>query len=152
MSKSLGNCIYLSDTEEDVKAKIMSMYTDPTHIRREDPGHTENNPVFIYLAAFCRDEHFAEFLKDYANLDELKAHYERGGLGDVKVKRFLNDVLQSELRPIRARRAEWEKRPEDVVELLRAGSARAGQTAAQTLNDVRRAMRIDYFENGNLLR
>ena len=152
MSKSLGNCIYLSDTEEDVKAKIMSMYTDPTHIRREDPGHTENNPVFIYLAAFCRDEHFAEFLKDYANLDELKAHYERGGLGDVKVKRFLNDVLQSELRPIRARRAEWEKRPEDVVELLRAGSARAEQTAAQTLNDVRRAMRIDYFENGNLLR
>ena len=151
MSKSLGNCIYLSDTEEDVKAKIMSMYTDPTHIRREDPGHTENNPVFIYLAAFCRDEHFAE-LKDYANLDEMKAHYERGGLGDVKVKRFLNDVLQSELRPIRARRAEWEKRPEDVVELLRAGSARAGQTAAQTLNDVRRAMRIDYFENGNLLR
>ena len=152
MSKSLGNCIYLSDTEEDVKAKIMSMYTDPTHIRREDPGHTENNPVFIYLAAFCRDEHLAEFLKDYANLDELKAHYERGGLGDVKVKRFLNDVLQSELRPIRARRAEWEKRPEDVVELLRAGSARAEQTAAQTLNDVRRAMRIDYFENGNLLR
>ena len=152
MSKSLGNCIYLSDTEEDVKAKIMSMYTDPTHIRREDPGHTENNPVVIYLAAFCRDEHFAEFLKDYANLDEMKAHYERGGLGDVKVKRFLNDVLQSELRPIRARRAEWEKRPEDVVELLRAGSARAEQTAAQTLNDVRRAMRIDYFENGNLLR
>ncbi len=152
MSKSLGNCIYLSDTEEDVKAKIMSMYTDPTHIRREDPGHTENNPVFIYLAAFCRDEHFDEFLKDYANLDELKAHYERGGLGDVKVKRFLNDVLQSELRPIRARRAEWEKRPEDVVELLRAGSARAEQTAAQTLGDVRRAMRIDYFENGNLLR
>ena len=152
MSKSLGNCIYLSDTEEDVKAKIMSMYTDPTHIRREDPGHTENNPVFIYLDAFCRDEHFAEFMKDYANLDELKAHYERGGLGDVKVKKFLNDVLQAELRPIRARRAEWEKRPEDVVELLRAGSARAEQTAAQTLSDVRRAMRIDYFDNGNLLR
>ncbi len=152
MSKSLGNCIYLSDSEEDVKAKIMSMYTDPTHIRREDPGHTENNPVFIYLAAFCRDEHFSEFLKDYANLDELKAHYERGGLGDVKVKKFLNDVIQSELRPIRARRAEWEKRPEDVVELLRAGSERAEQTAAQTLSDVRRAMRIDYFENGNLLR
>lgn len=152
MSKSLGNCIYLSDSEEDVKTKIMSMYTDPTHIRREDPGHTEGNPVFIYLDAFCRPEHFAAFLPDYANLDELKAHYQRGGLGDVKVKRFLNEVMQSELRPIRARRAEWESRLPDVFEMLRIGSQAARQTAAATLSDVRRAMKIDYFEEGNLLR
>lgn len=152
MSKSLGNCIYLSDSEEDVRTKIMSMYTDPTHIRREDPGHTEGNPVFIYLDAFCRPEHFAAFLPDYANLDELKAHYQRGGLGDVKVKRFLNEVIQSELRPIRARRAEWESRLPDVFELLRSGSEKARQTAAATLSDVRRAMKIDYFEENNLLR
>lgn len=152
MSKSLGNCIYLSDSDEDVRTKIMSMYTDPTHIRREDPGHTEGNPVFIYLDAFCRPEHFAAFLPDYANLDELKAHYQRGGLGDVKVKRFLNEVIQSELRPIRARRAEWESRLPDVFELLRSGSEKARQTAAATLSDVRRAMKIDYFEENNLLR
>ncbi len=152
MSKSLGNCIYLSDTEEDIKTKIMSMYTDPTHIRREDPGHTEGNPVFIYLDAFCRPEHFAEFLPDYTGLDELKAHYQRGGLGDVKVKKFLNSVVQAELRPIRERRADWEKRLPDVFELLKAGSRTAQQTAAQTLADVRRAMKIDYFNDDNLLR
>ncbi len=152
MSKSLGNCIYLSDSSEDVKKKIMSMFTDPTHLRREDPGHTEGNPVFIYLDAFCRDEHFAEFLPEYQNLGELKAHYERGGLGDVKVKRFLNDVMQSEFAPIRERREAWEKRLEDVLEILRAGSEKAEKVAAQTLNEVRSAMKINYFENDNLIK
>ncbi len=152
MSKSLGNCIYLSDTEEDIKKKIMSMFTDPTHLRREDPGHTEGNPVFIYLDAFCRDEHFTEFLPEYKNLDELKEHYRRGGLGDVTVKKFLNSVIQSELRPIRERRQMWEGRLPEVYEILRAGSERARCAAAETLRDVRRAMKIDYFEDGNLLK
>lgn len=152
MSKSLGNCIYLSDTEEDIKKKIMSMFTDPTHLRREDPGHTEGNPVFIYLDAFCRDEHFSEFLPEYKNLDELKEHYRRGGLGDVTVKKFLNSVIQSELRPIRERRQMWEGRLPEVYEILRAGSERARCAAAETLRDVRRAMKIDYFEDGNLLK
>lgn len=150
MSKSLGNCIYLSDEPDEIKTKIMSMFTDPTHLRREDPGHTEGNPVFIYLEAFCRPEHFAEFLPDYSGLDELKAHYQRGGLGDVTVKKFLNNVLQSELAPIRERRRQWEQRLPEVCELLRLGSAAAEKKAAETLRDVRRAMRIDYFENGNL--
>ena len=152
MSKSLGNCIYLSDTEEDIKKKIMSMFTDPTHLRREDPGHTEGNPVFIYLDAFCRDEHFSEFLPEYKNLDELKEHYRRGGLGDVTVKKFLNSVIQSELRPIRERRQMWEGRLPEVYEILRAGSERARCAAAETLRNVRRAMKIDYFEDGNLLK
>ena len=152
MSKSLGNCIYLSDTSEEVKTKVMSMFTDPTHLRREDPGHTEGNPVFIYLDAFARDEHFAEFLPEYENLEALKEHYRRGGLGDVKVKKFLCDVMQAELTPIRERRAYWESRPEEVYEILKAGSARAEATAAETLREVRRAMKIDYFENGNLLK
>ena len=152
MSKSLGNCIYLSDEPDEIKTKIMSMFTDPTHLRREDPGHTEGNPVFIYLDAFCRPEHFAEFLPDYSGLDELKAHYQRGGLGDVTVKKFLNNVLQSELAPIRERRRQWEQRLPEVCELLRLGSAAAEKKAAETLRDVRRAMRIDYFENGNLMK
>lgn len=152
MSKSLGNCIYLSDTEEDIKKKVMSMFTDPTHLRREDPGHTEGNPVFIYLDAFCRDEYFSEFLPEYKNLDELKEHYRRGGLGDVTVKKFLNNVIQSELRPIRERRQLWEGRLPEVCEILRAGSERARCAAAETLRDVRRAMKIDYFEDGNLLK
>ena len=152
MSKSLGNCIYLSDEPDEIKTKIMSMFTDPTHLRREDPGHTEGNPVFIYLDAFCRQEHFAEFLPDYSGLDELKAHYQRGGLGDVTVKKFLNNVLQSELAPIRERRRQWEQRLPEVCELLRLGSAAAEKKAAETLRDVRRAMRIDYFENGNLMK
>ena len=152
MSKSLGNCIYLSDEPDEIKTKIMSMFTDPTHLRREDPGHTEGNPVFIYLEAFCRPEHFAEFLPDYSGLDELKAHYQRGGLGDVTVKKFLNNVLQSELAPIRERRRQWEQRLPEVCELLRLGSATAEKKAAETLRDVRRAMRIDYFENGNLMK
>lgn len=152
MSKSLGNCIYLSDEPDEIKTKIMSMFTDPTHLRREDPGHTEGNPVFIYLEAFCRPDHFAEFLPDYSGLDELKAHYQRGGLGDVTVKKFLNNVLQSELAPIRERRRQWEQRLPDVCELLRLGSETAEKKAAETLRDVRRAMRIDYFENGNLMK
>ena len=152
MSKSLGNCIYLSDTEEDVKKKVMSMFTDPTHLRREDPGHVECNPVFIYLDAFCKDEYFAEFLPDYKNLDELKAHYQRGGLGDMVVKKFLNNVIQTELRPIRERRNDWEKRLPDVYEILKQGTAKARETAAQTLSEVKHAMRIDYFTDDNLLK
>ena len=152
MSKSLGNCIYLSERPEDIKTKVMSMYTDPTHLRREDPGHTKDNPVFIYLEAFCRPEHFAEFLPEYSGLDELKAHYERGGLGDVTVKKFLNHVLQTELRPIRERREAWETRLPDVLEILQSGSHKARQTAAATLGDVRHAMKIDYFGGDSLLK
>ena len=150
MSKSLGNCIYLSDEPEDIRKKIMSMFTDPKHLRVEDPGKVEGNPVFIYLDAFCRPEHFAEFLPDYNNLDELKDHYRRGGLGDVKVKKFLNNVIQSELAPIRERRKEWEQRLPDVYDILAEGSKRAEATAAKTLADVRHSMKIDYFENGTL--
>ena len=152
MSKSLGNCIYLSDSPEDIRTKVMSMFTDPTHLRREDPGHTEGNPVFIYLDAFCLPEYFPEFLPEYSGMDELKAHYQRGGMGDVKVKKFLNNVLQAELAPIRQRREDWEKRLPDVYEILRTGSETARNTAASTLRDVRHAMRIDYFEDNNLLR
>ena len=150
MSKSLGNCIYLSDEPEDIRKKIMSMFTDPNHLRVEDPGKVEGNPVFIYLDAFCRPEHFAEFLPDYNNMDELKDHYRRGGLGDVKVKKFLNNVIQSELDPIRERRKEWEQRLPDVYDILAEGSKRAEATAAKTLADVRHSMKIDYFENGTL--
>ena len=150
MSKSLGNCIYLSDEPEDIRKKIMSMFTDPNHLRVEDPGKVEGNPVFIYLDAFCRPEHFAEFLPDYNNLDELKDHYRRGGLGDVKVKKFLNNVVQAELAPIRERRKEWEQRLPDVYDILAEGSKRAEATAAKTLADVRHSMKIDYFENGTL--
>lgn len=152
MSKSLGNCIYLSDTEEDTKKKVMSMFTDPTHLRREDPGHVEGNPVFTYLDAFCKDEYFAEYLPDYKNLDELKAHYQRGGLGDMVVKKFLNNVIQTELRPIREKRNDWEKRLPDVYEILKQGTAKARETAAQTLSEVKHAMRIDYFTDDNLLK
>lgn len=152
MSKSIGNCIYLSDTEEDTKKKVMSMFTDPTHLRREDPGHVEGNPVFTYLDAFCKDEYFAEYLPDYKNLDELKAHYQRGGLGDKVVKKFLNNVIQTELRPIRERRNDWEKRLPDVYEILKQGTAKARETAAQTLSEVKHAMRIDYFTDDNLLK
>ena len=150
MSKSLGNCIYLSDEPEDIKKKIMSMYTDPNHLRVQDPGKVEGNPVFIYLDAFSRPEHFAEFLPEYQNLDELKAHYQRGGLGDVKIKKFLNAVMQAELEPIRNRRKEWEQRLPEVVEILKEGSAVAEKTAAATLANVRKAMRIDYFADNNL--
>lgn len=146
MSKSLGNCIYLSDESEDIKKKIMSMFTDPNHLRVEDPGETENNPVFIYLDAFSKDEHFAEFLPEYQNLNELKAHYQKGGLGDVKVKKFLNNVIQSELEPIRLRRKEWETKIPEVYEILKKGTAEARAVASQTLTNVRRAMKINYFE------
>ena len=151
MSKSLGNCIYLSDESEDIRTKIMSMFTDPNHIRVQDPGKVEGNPVFIYLDAFCRPEHFEEFLPDN-NLYELKAHYQRGGLGDVKVKKFLNNVIQSELEPIRNRRKMWEKNLPDVYDILKKGSAAARETAAKTLDDVRHSMRIDYFTDDNLLK
>lgn len=146
MSKSLGNCIYLSDEPEEIKKKVMSMYTDPNHLRVEDPGDTENNPVFIYLDAFCKDEDFAEFLQEYKNLDELKAHYQRGGLGDVKVKKFLNNVIQKELAPIRERRKMWEQKTPEVYEILHKGSLEAKEVAAKTLENVKRAMKINYFE------
>ena len=152
MSKSLGNCIYLSDESEDIRTKIMSMFTDPNHIRVQDPGKVEGNPVFIYLDAFCRPEHFEEFLPDYNNLDELKAHYQRGGLGDVKVKKFLNNVIQSELEPIRNRRKELEKDIPAVYDILKKGSDEAREVAAQTLAEVKSAMRINYFEDAELIR
>ena len=152
MSKSLGNCIYLSDEPEEIKKKVMSMFTDPTHLRKEDPGHTEGNPVFIYLDAFSKPEHFAEFLPEYSGLEELKDHYRRGGLGDVKVKKFLNNVLQEELGPIRERRKAWEQRLPDVYEILKEGTKTARAVAAQTMADVRHAMRIDYFDHDNLLK
>lgn len=151
MSKSLGNCIYLSDSPEEVKKKIMSMYTDPEHVRVQDPGKIEGNCVFTYLDAFCRPEHFAKYLPDYANLDELKAHYQRGGLGDVKVKRFLNSVLEEELAPIRERRQMWEQRIPEVYEILRQGSEKAAAAAAKTLHDVRASMKINYFEDQELI-
>ena len=150
MSKSLGNCIYLSDEAEDVRKKIMSMFTDPNPLRVEDPGKVEGNPVFIYLDAFCRPEYFAEFLPEYSGLDELKAHYERGGLGDVKVKKFLNNVMQAELSPIRERRKYWEARLPEVYEILKEGSAKAKKTAEKTLAEVRHAMQIDYFADGRM--
>lgn len=152
MSKSLGNCIYLSDTEAEVKTKIMSMFTDPDHIKVTDPGKVEGNAVFTYLDAFTRDEHFAEFLPEYANLDELKAHYRRGGLGDMKVKKFLNAVLQSILSPIRERRKTFEKDIPAVYEMLKAGSEKAEKVAAQTLAEVKSAMRINYFADEELIK
>lgn len=151
MSKSLNNCIYLSDTAEDVKKKVMSMFTDPNHLRVEDPGEVEGNPVFTYLDAFCNDGHFDMFWPEYKNLEELKGHYSRGGLGDVKVKRFLNEILQSELEPIRARRKKYEKNIPEVYEILRQGSLRAREVAAQTLYEVKSAMKINYFEDEELI-
>ncbi|WP_026669865.1 tryptophan--tRNA ligase [Butyrivibrio sp. AE3006] len=151
MSKSIGNCIYLSESPESIKKKVMSMFTDPNHLRVEDPGEVENNPVFIYLTAFAKDEHFAEFAPDYANLDEMKAHYQRGGLGDVKVKKFLNNVLQAELEPIRKRREEFQKDIPYVYDVLKKGSEVAEARAAQTLSDVKKAMRIDYFSDEELI-
>ena len=151
MSKSLGNCIYLSDSEEEIRKKIMSMFTDPNHLRVEDPGNVEGNPVFIYLDAFCQDEHFEKYLPEYKNLDELKAHYTRGGLGDVKVKRFLNNVIQDELRPIRERRQEFAKDIPAVYRILEEGSRKAEAKAAQTLAEMKRAMKINYFEDKELI-
>ena len=152
MSKSLGNCIYLADSADDVKKKIMSMYTDPEHLQVSDPGHLEGNTVFTYLDAFCRPEYFERYLPEYANLDELKAHYQRGGLGDVKVKKFLNNIVQEELEPIRQRRKEYEKDIPEVYQILKRGSEAAREVAAQTLNEVKSAMKINYFEDRELIR
>ncbi len=151
MSKSLGNCIYLAESAEEMHKKVMSMYTDPLHINVSDPGHVEGNTVFTYLDAFCRDEHFGLYLPDYANLDELKEHYRRGGLGDVKVKRFLERILNEELEPIRARRKEYEKDIPAVYEILRKGSEDAEAVAAATLDEVKKSMRIDYFNDKELI-
>ncbi len=151
MSKSLGNCIYLSDSADEVHTKIMSMYTDPLHLQVSDPGHLEGNTVFTYLDAFCRPEHFERYLPEYPSLDELKAHYQRGGLGDVKVKKFLEKIMQETLEPIRARRKELEKDIPAVYEILKKGSETARETAAQTLSEVKSAMRINYFEDQELI-
>ena len=152
MSKSLGNCIYLSDDADTVAARIKTMYTDPEHLRVSDPGHLEGNTVFTYLEAFSRPEHFERYLPEYASLDELKAHYTRGGLGDVKVKKFLNAVLQEELEPIRKRRKEYERDISAVYEILKKGSERAREIAAETLSEVKEAMKINYFEDSELIR
>jgi len=152
MSKSLGNCIYLSEEADDIRKKVMSMFTDPDHLRIEDPGKIEGNTVFTYLDAFSKPEHFERYLNEYANLDELKAHYQRGGLGDVKVKKFLNNVLQEELEPIRNRRKELQKDIPYVYEVLKKGSEHAREVAAQTLAEVRAAMKINYFEDEELIK
>lgn len=151
MSKSLGNCIYLSDTPEDVRKKIMSMFTDPNHLKVSDPGQVEGNPVFIYLDAFCKDEQFERYCPDYSCLQEMKDHYSRGGLGDVKVKKFLNNVLQEELEPIRKRRKEFEKDIPEVYNILKKGSEAAREIATRTLADVKEKMRINYFDDAELI-
>ena len=150
MSKSLGNCIYLADEADDIKQKVMSMYTDPLHLKVSDPGHLEGNTCFIYLDAFCKSEHFERYLPEYPNLDELKAHYTRGGLGDMKVKRFLNEILNEELTPIRERRKEFAKDMGEIYAMLKKGSDKARETASETLSDVKRAMKIDYFGENTL--
>ncbi len=151
MSKSLGNCIYLADSPEDVRKQVMSMYTDPLHLQVSDPGHLEGNTVFTYLDAFCRDEHFERYLPEYSCLQELKDHYTRGGLGDVKVKKLLNSVIQEELEPIRQRRREYEKDIPEIYNILKKGSETAREAAAQTLSEVKSAMRINYFEDMDLI-
>ncbi len=151
MSKSLGNCIYLSDSEKEVKQKVMGMYTDPNHLRVEDPGQVEGNCVFTYLDAFCTDEHFAKYLPEYENLDALKEHYRRGGLGDVKCKKLLIAILNELLAPIRERRAYWEQNIEEVYAILERGSNAARAEAADTLTKVRDAMRINYFADRELI-
>ena len=151
MSKSLGNCIYLSEEPDEIQKKVFSMFTDPTHIKVSDPGKLEGNTVFTYLDAFCKPEHFEEFLPEYQSLQELKDHYQRGGLGDMKVKRFLNNVLQTELEPIRNRRKEYQKDIPYVYEILRKGSEKAEAVAAKTLQDVKAAMKINYFDDQELI-
>lgn len=146
MSKSLGNCIYLSDTEEEIKNKVFSMYTDPNHIRVEDPGQVEGNVVFTYLDVFAKDGDFEKYMPEYKNLDELKEHYKKGGLGDMKIKRFLNNIIQDELRPIRERREEYAKDLDKVYEILKEGTNEARKHAIDTLNEVKHSMKIDYFE------
>lgn len=151
MSKSLGNCIYLSDSEKDVKSKVMSMFTDPNHIQITDPGKVEGNTVFTYLDAFCTDDDFSEFLPDYKNLDELKDHYRRGGLGDVKIKKFLNNILQKELSPIREKRKHYEQNIPEIFDMLLKGSEDAREVGAETLKKVKAAMGINYFEDVELI-
>lgn len=151
MSKSLGNCIYLSDSEKDVKSKVMSMFTDPNHIQITDPGKVEGNTVFTYLDAFCTDDNFSEFLPDYKNLDELKDHYRRGGLGDVKIKKFLNNILQKELSPIREKRKHYEQNIPEIFDMLLKGSEDAREVGAETLKKVKAAMGINYFEDVELI-
>ena len=151
MSKSLGNCIYLSDSEKDVKSKVMSMFTDPNHIQISDPGKVEGNTVFTYLDAFCTDDDFVEFLPDYKNLDELKDHYRRGGLGDVKIKKFLNNILQKELSPIREKRKHYEQNIPEIFDMLLKGSEDAREVGAETLKKVKAAMGINYFEDVELI-
>ena len=152
MSKSLGNCIYLSDDAKTVKKQINGkMFTDPTHLRIEDPGHTEGNVVFTYLDAFCTDAHFAEFLPEYANLEEMKEHYRRGGLGDGTCKKFLFNVLEQELDPIRAERAKWAADIDSVYDIIKDGTAKAVEKTNATLNRVRKAMRIDYFDDRSII-
>ena len=151
MSKSLGNCIYLSDSEKDVKSKVMSMFTDPNHIQISDPGKVEGNTVFTYLDAFCVDDDFSEFLPDYKNLDELKDHYRRGGLGDVKIKKFLNNILQKELSPIREKRKHYEQNIPEIFDMLLKGSEDAREVGAETLKKVKAAMGINYFEDVELI-
>ena len=152
MSKSLGNCIYLSDSAKELKKKVNSMFTDPQHLTIESPGHLEGNTVFTYLDAFCKDEDFGRFLPDYKNLDEMKAHYQRGGLGDGTCKKFLLNVLNDRLEPIRERRHQWEQRIPEVVEILRKGTEAARERGMKTLNEVRHAMRIDYFEDPDFVK
>ena len=152
MSKSLGNCIYLSDTADDVWQKVRSMYTDPEHINLNDPGHVEGNAVFTYLDAFSCDADFAEFWPEYQNLEELKDHYRRGGLGDMKCKKFLNQVLNKFLEPMRLRRAEFEKDIPEIYNILKKGTEQAREVGAQTMDEVRKAMRIDYFNDAELIR
>lgn len=151
MSKSLGNCIYLSDSQKDVKSKVMSMFTDPNHIQITDPGKVEGNTVFTYLDAFCTDDDFSEFLPDYKNLDELKDHYRRGGLGDVKIKKFLNNILQKELSPIREKRKHYEQNIPEIFDMLLKGSEDAREVGAETLKKVKAAMGINYFEDVELI-
>lgn len=152
MSKSLGNCIYLSDTADEVWQKVRSMYTDPNHLRVDDPGSVEGNAVFTYLDAFCTDADFAEFWPEYANLDELKAHYQLGGLGDMKCKKFLYAVLEKTLAPMRERRHEFEQDIPWIYDMLRKGTEKARETAAKTMDEVRHAMRINYFDDEDLIR
>ena len=151
MSKSLNNCIYLKDSEEEIKRKVFSMYTDPNHIKVTDPGKVEGNVVFTYLDVFCKNDSFTKYLPEYKNLDELKAHYEKGGLGDMKIKKFLNDILQEELRPIREKREKLEKNPEYVYSVLKEGTKKARIKASETLKEVKEAMKINYFDNDSLL-
>ena len=149
MSKSLGNCIYLKDDSETIKKKIMGMYTDPNHIRVEDKGSTENNPVFTYLDAFANDSHFIKYLPEYKNLEELKEHYRRGGLGDMKVKKFLNDVMQELLEPIRNRRKEYESKKEELFEILKEGTKKSIEHTNKTLMEVKNVIGIAYFTDDN---